>query len=257
MAHPAKEQAGRAATELTEVFTSKGIEVVEAAFGSGAELLIALGGDGTILRAARIAVEDDIPLVGLNLGHLGFLSSADVSDLTTVAERLIEGDHTIDSRMMLEAELSGHEERVLALNEVVVERGGVARLISVSVKVGEDDIATYAADGFIVATPTGSTAYSLSAGGPVVEPRVDAMILTSVSAHAPLWRSIVVGPDRTVTLTMNHEVAVSADGQECGTVTVGGTLKVSPHARRLQLIELGNSPFFQKLRSRFMLDPSA
>jgi NAD+ kinase len=161
--------------------------------------------------------------------------------------------------MMLTARAThggGDLEPVTALNEVVIERGTLSRVVSINVSVGGDPVATYVADGFIVATPTGSTAYSLSAGGPVVEPEVQAMVLTSVSAHSPLWRSIVVGPDRTVTLeTPADAVALSADGQAVGILSAGSKVTVSPHPEPLQLIGPGSSRFYDKLRSRFHVEP--
>jgi NAD+ kinase len=144
----------------------------------------------------------------------------------------------------------------MALNEIVLERGVDSRVVSIRVRVDEETVAIYTADGFIVSTPTGSTAYSLSAGGPVVEPEVDAMVLTSVCAHTPLWRSIVVNPNRTVTLeTPNDRVAVTADGQVIARVEPGSKVTVVRHPRPLKLLAAYKAHFYDKLRFRFHVDP--
>ncbi|MFN2609321.1 MAG: NAD(+)/NADH kinase [Actinomycetota bacterium] len=262
--HPSRPQVAEAVRLMTASCSTAGVSIVQDADGSEghrkAEAVIALGGDGTILRAARIAFEHSIPLLGINLGNLGYLSSVGVEQIDEAVKSLAADTFSEDERMMLDAvavDADGSSRRVAALNEIVIERDTLSRIIHVHVSVGPEDVATYAADGFIVSTPTGSTAYSLSAGGPVVEPSVDAMILTSVSAHAPLWRSIVVGPSRTVTLEIpSDKTGWSADGQGIGTLEKGAKISIRPHEQRLRLISLDPQPFFQKLRSRFRIEPN-
>ena len=176
-----------------------------------------------------------------------------------MVRQLITDIYRVEERMMLEAygRLGGDRElfRVMALNEIVLERG-------IDCPGGDDqgagrrgDVAVYTADGFIVSTPTGSTAYSLSAGGPVVEPEVDAMVLTSICAHSPLWRSIVVNPDRTVTLeTPEDPVAVTADGQLVARLEPGSKVTVVRHPRPLKLLAAYKSHFYDKLRVRFHVE---
>lgn len=258
--HPAKELALAAAEELKALGSSHGVDVVEAHPEIKADLVVALGGDGTTLRAAILAYELDVPLIGVNLGTLGFLSSIDTTRLETVFERLTTGQYEIEERMLLSAAAFQGEQlraEVIALNEVVIERGTLSRIISIRVQVGEEAVATYSADGFIVSTPTGSTAYSLSAGGPVVEPGVEGLVLTSVSAHSPLWRSIVVAPGKIVTLeTPDDRIAVSADGRPVTDLEPGGRVIVarSPHPLKLATMEGPN--FYGKLRSRFHVEPN-
>lgn len=258
--HPAKERSLAAAEELRALGASHGIEVVEAQSGVRSDLIVALGGDGTTLRAAILAHELDVPLIGVNLGTLGFLSSIDTTRLETVFERLTAGQFEIEERMLLSATAFQGEQmitEVAALNEVVIERGTLSRIISIRVGVGEEAVATYSADGFIVSTPTGSTAYSLSAGGPVVEPGVEGLILTSVSAHSPLWRSIVVAPGRIVTLeTPNDRIAVSADGRPVTDLKPGGKVIVARSPRPLKLVTMEGPNFYGKLRSRFHVEPN-
>ncbi|MEO7803374.1 MAG: NAD(+)/NADH kinase [Actinomycetota bacterium] len=260
--HTGRPAALEAARQLRILAEESGVEVVPE--GVAADVVVALGGDGTILRAAGLALSLDAPLLGVNLGNLGFLSTVDVSRLDRVVKGLKENEFTTDERMMLDARVYQSAKgadvevaRVAALNEVLVERGTASRIISIKVTVGSEQVAVYEADGFIVSTPTGSTAYSLSAGGPVVEPTLDAMVLTSVSAHAPLWRSIVVGPSREVTLEMpDDRTSFSSDGQQVVMLEAGGKIVVRPHPKTLKLLTLHGKAFYSKLRSRFRIEPS-
>lgn len=257
--HTGKADARDAADRLIALGAERDLDVGTVEGGRSHDALIALGGDGTILRAARVAHSQDIPLLGVNLGYLGFLSAADVDGLDRLLDILVSGEFEVEQRMMLEATAlcPGAEPVVVtALNEVALERGAVSRIVSIRLTVGTDRVATYKADGFIVASPTGSTAYSLSAGGPVVEPGVRAMVLTSVAAHSPLWRSIVVGPDRPVTLEAPDDpIALSADGEAVVTLEAGGKVEVRPASKSLKLITLAGSPFYEKLRSLFQVEP--
>lgn len=264
--HPTKSEARKAADELRRLAGDRGIAVGEKETDP-CDVLVALGGDGTILRAARIARSEDIPLLGVNVGRLGFLSTADSSQLDAVLEAIASDNYAVEERVLLEATL-GDGLVALALNEFVVEKATPSRVIDVRVSVDSEVLATYTADGFIVATPTGSTAYSLSAGGPVVEPSIEALVLTPVSAHSPLWRSIVVRPERIVMLEIvEGTAAVSGDGELLGTLMKGDAVKVAKHEGALRLINLEARPdgpghvlssspkFFRKIRSRFNLDP--
>lgn len=255
--HPSKEVALRAAEKLREIAGQEGIEVIDGSPEGAGEFVVALGGDGTILRAAGIAFGHGVPVAGVNLGSLGFLSAANVDQMQELVRALISGNYDVEERMMLDAAASeGGSEvaRVAALNEIVLERQTLSKVVSIGVTVGDESVATYTADGFIVSTPTGSTAYSLSAGGPVVEPQVRSLVLTPVSAHSPLWRSIVAGPGRTVTLTTPDHIGFSADGAEVCTLKAGGTVTVRAHETPLKLIALGGPRFYDKLRSRFRVD---
>jgi len=258
VAHPTMTSAAAAMTRLEKIALSRGLTLVNDPWNNKSDLVLALGGDGTILRAAQVAITFDVPLIGANLGKLGFLSTGDADHLEKMIDELIAGRYRIERRMMLEAKAGRPGvllEPVTALNEVVIERGTLSRVISINVSVGGEPVATYIADGFIVSTPTGSTAYSLSAGGPVVEPEVQAMILTPVSAHTPLWRSIVVGPNRTVTLECpDDRIAFSADGQAVEILEAGSRVDISPHSSPLYLVAFDDIRFYDKLRSRFRIE---
>lgn len=254
--HPTSPDAREAAERFAKLAGSSGAAVLDASSGAPADAVVAFGGDGTILTGAGVAASRRVPLLGVNVGRLGFLSSCGAAELEEAIERLTSGDYTIESRMMLEAEASAPEPLVaLALNEFVLEKPVPSRVIRVRVAVGEEEVATYTADGFIVATPTGSTAYSLSAGGPIVEPALRAMILTPVSSHSPVWRAIVVGPERAVSLSPEDRPAtLSADGRPVGTLPPGTPVVVRPSDRMLESVRLGGPAFFTRLRARFNLD---
>lgn len=258
--HPTNPKAREVAAAIKEHGDSRGLNVVQVDEEDSPDAILALGGDGTLLRAAQIAWHLDIPVLGANLGNLGFLSTIDAGDIEEMVKSMITDIYRVEERMMLEATAwqDGEEIcRVMALNEIVLERGTVSRVVKILVRVGDETVARYIADGFIVATPTGSTAYSLSAGGPVVEPEVYALVLTSVSAHTPLWRSIVVSPKHLVTLeTPDDTVALSADGQPVAILDPGATVTVRAHERPLQLLTAYQSHFYDKLRSRFHVEPN-
>lgn len=257
--HPTNPKAKELANSIRRHGASRGLHVVEAEKEDSPDAMLALGGDGTLLRAAQIAWRLDIPVLGANLGNLGFLSTIDAGDVKEMVKSLITDIYREEERMMLEATayLEGEEvARVMALNEIVVERGMVSRVVKIHIRVGEETVARYVADGFIVSTPTGSTAYSLSAGGPVMEPEVQALLLTSVSAHTPLWRSIVVNPKNQVILeTPEDRVAISADGQPVAILEPGAVVTVRAHERPLRLLTEYRSHFYDKLRARFYVDP--
>lgn len=255
--HPKQPDALEAADKLAHLSEERGVEVTWDT-DSDADAIIALGGDGTILRAADVAFRMDVPLIGINLGNLGFLSTAEVSDLVEAFDSLVAGRFEIEERMMLEARATdpkGGSLQVIALNEVVVERASLSHVVAIRLSVDGQRVATYTADGFIVATPTGSTAYSLSAGGPVVEPGLQALVLTSVSAHSPLWRAIVVAPDRKVRLEIpSDEVGLSADGRPVGKLVPGTVVEVTASNRPLKLVRFEGPRFYEKLRSRFHVE---
>ncbi|HEU5001740.1 MAG TPA: NAD(+)/NADH kinase [Actinomycetota bacterium] len=253
--HPTAEPARRAYDELQALATAHSISVAQADAGGAYDLVVALGGDGTMLRAAGVAAGRGVPLLGVNLGRMGFLSSAEGDNLAGAVEALEAGDYTIEPRRMLagEATLDGALlVSAVALNEVVVEKSAPSTVVDIDVSVGGESVAQYTADGFIVATSTGSTAYSLSAGGPVVEPELDVMVLTPVCAHSIRWRSVVVGPDRPVTVRLvGHSGALVADGHQVGMLPTGSAVTVRPHPVPLRLVRLKDDGFFMRFKSRF------
>jgi NAD+ kinase len=221
----------------------------------GRDLLIVLGGDGTILSAARLAA-GRVPILGVNMGGLGFLTEIPLADLPSALPAALDGQMAVEDRAMLQAEIAGPERsriRRIAFNDMVVAKTGVARVIRLATWVNGEDLARYPADGVIVATPTGSTAYSLSAGGPIVHPQVDVLIVTPICPHTFTARPVVVAGSATVTieaLDAAEAVALSVDGQESHPVRPGERVIVRRAAERARLVRLRASTFYSVLRTK-------
>lgn len=206
-----------------------------------AEMVIVLGGDGTLIRAAKTAAPLQVPILGVNQGNLGFLTELESAELFDHLEQFLEGDCAIDQRMMVVAQVIRNGEvlhEVVGLNDAVVAKGPRARLVHLEVSIGETSVARYPADGVIVATPTGSTAYSLSAGGPIVGPTVDVLLVTPICPHTMNTRAMVVSGHEQVTVTVRSspgDVGLSVDGSEPISLRVGDQVRVSraPHTARL------------------------
>jgi len=225
-----------------------------------AELLIVLGGDGTLIRAVRTVAPYGVPVLGINTGHLGFLTELENAELFDHLERFLSGEYVIEERMMLSATVERGGESpltVTALNDAVISKGPRARLVHVGVSVGETHVARYPADGVIVATPTGSTAYSLSAGGPIVEPSVNCLLVTPICPHTISSRSIVVSGADEVTLTILEspgEVGLSADGSDPFPLQVGDIVRVRQADFPARLVRRQSYRFYDVLR-RKLADP--
>ena len=169
----------------------------------GTDALVVLGGDGTFLRAARAVAEVDVPILGVNLGKVGFLSKVETQGLEAVLGRLVEGDFSLENRMALEATIhpGGRDEAgetFFALNEIAVARGSMARVCRLEVEIGPSHLATFTADGLVISSPTGSTGYSFSAGGPIVDPSSRNLVVTPIAGYLTAIRSVVVSPRHTV-----------------------------------------------------------
>jgi len=232
--------------------------VARLADGERLDLLITFGGDGTLLRGARLLGERDAPILGVNLGRMGFLTTATPDTMDEALEAAASGRYEVDTRCALEGRIRGSDgaERPgpLALNDVVLHKGGVARVIGLRVLLKGEEIGRYSADGIIVATPTGSTAYSLSAGGPVVLPGVDALVITPICPHTLAVRPIVVPGDSEVAIEqvppLGDEVLVSYDGQ-VGTVLKPNERVLVHRARAaVRLIRLEKEGFFARMRRK-------
>ena len=228
------------------------------------DALVVLGGDGTFLRAARAVAEIDVPVLGLNLGKVGFLSKAEAADLETVLQHIVDGAYTIDERMVLEARILrgghvGENDRHIALNDIVVARGALARVCRLDVSIDDTHLATFIADGLIVASPTGSTGYSFSAGGPILDPISRNLIVTPIAAYLSAFRSVVVGPRQVIRCRVvgAHEALVSVDGREDLPIAVGDLVEVRAIERPIRLIEpKGSLSFWDLLRHKVELLPS-
>ena len=212
------------------------------------EAILAVGGDGTLLRANTLSMQLDLPLLGINVGRVGFLTELEMDQLEKAFEKLAADDYTIQERMMLKITLD--ERRSYALNDVVVSRGGYARLIGMDAFVDQDLVGRFIADGLIVSTPTGSTGYSLSAGGPIICPEVECMLLTPVCAHSLQHRPVVTSAEQTVSIKLTDaaQAMVSVDGQEYFTLYAGQTLTVTRAGRPARFIKLEPRSFFSTIR---------
>jgi NAD+ kinase len=246
------------------------------------DLLVVLGGDGTFLRAARAVSEVDVPLLGINLGKVGFLSKAEAGDFESVLGMIVRGEFRIDERMALEGRIlrggaavrhgtrpgaplpvetpaADHETRHFALNDIVIARGSLARVCRLDVEIDDSHLATFIADGLIVASPTGSTGYSFSAGGPILDPISRNLIVTPIAAYLSAIRSVVASPTQVVRCTVvdAYEALVSIDGREDLKVAVGDVVEVRAMERPIRLVEpFGAQPFWDLLRQKVALLPS-
>jgi NAD+ kinase len=228
------------------------------------DVLLVLGGDGTLLRAARAVIQVDVPLLGVNLGKIGFLSKVEATELEPVLVKLAAGDYTIDPRMALEARilkdgLEGDAAVHHALNDIVVARGALVRVTRLDVAIGPTHVATFIADGLVVSSPTGSTGYSFSAGGPIVAPDSRNLIVTPIAAYLSTVRSVVVGPDQVVRCRIVDatEAIVSIDGREDVPAAVGDIVEVRALARPVRLVApAGSQPFWDLFRRKVELLPS-
>lgn len=228
------------------------------------DALVVLGGDGTFLRAARAVAEVDVPLLGVNLGKVGFLSKAEAGELESVLANIVAGEYTIDERMVIEGRIlrggvAGEGDRHIALNDIVIARGALARVCRLDVSIDDTHLATFIADGLIVSSPTGSTGYSFSAGGPILDPVSRNLVVTPIAAYLSAIRSVVVSPLQVVRCRVvdAHEALVSVDGREDLQIAVGDVVEVHAIERPIRLIEpKGAQPFWDLLRHKVELLPS-
>lgn len=237
------------------------------AFEPGAfDLLVTLGGDGTLLRGARLVAPHHTPVLGVNLGHLGFLTSISPGELEDALDRVLTGEIVLDTRFTLDVRVldsTGDEPAYVALNDAVLHKGGFARVVRLAVFVGdatgEEEVGTYAADGIIVATPTGSTAYSLSAGGPIVVPTVDAILATPICPHTLAVRPLVVPAASTITvevLSPAEEMILTVDGQEGGALAPGDRIVIGRGEATVPLVRIPDQSYFTTLRRKLHWGPA-
>ena len=218
------------------------------------DLVISVGGDGTFLRAALIASRSDVPVFGVKVGRMGFLTEAEPEQATAVLEQVLNGTARIEERLAVLAE--GPFPPQWALNEVFVEKHARHRLIRLAVFVDESYVTTFSADGVISATPTGSTAYSFSAGGPIVSPSAPSIVVTPIAAHMVFDRSLVLGAEQRVRLEVVGEEPglLSADGRESIELTVGSHVEIGRAPNPAKLVRREDAPpFFELVRDKFDL----
>lgn len=264
--HPARPAAAEAARVLAEWLEERGTttrqlgtdadgDATTDAFTDGLDLVLSVGGDGTFLRAARVASRSGIPVLGVKVGRMGFLTEVEPGEAPAVLERMLDGSARIEERLAIVAEGSELDPQ-WALNEIIVEKGARHRLIRLAVFVDDAYVTTFSADGVIAATPTGSTAYSFSAGGPIVSPTVPCIVVTPVAAHMVFDRSLVLAADQRVRIEVLGEEPglLSADGRESLELPVGSKILIGRAATPARLVRRDDAPAFHDLvRDKFDL----
>jgi NAD+ kinase len=224
--------------------------------GGQLDFAVSLGGDGTMLRTVQLVLDWQVPVLGVNFGNLGYLTQVEPDGIESAFSRLVEGDFAVEERMTLEVVLRGVDGlRLVALNEVTVERQAPGHTIRVAVSIAGRPFLTYAADGVIVATPTGSTAYNLSARGPIVSPHLRAMILTPISPHMLFDRSLVLEPDETVGFDLldGRRAVLSVDGSVVVPLGPDESVAVAAGERIARIVRFGRPDFHAILRGKFGL----
>lgn len=221
-----------------------------------ADAAVVLGGDGTMLRIARAAAQNELPLLGINVGHVGFMTELEPAELGEM-RGLLDGKYSIDSRMMLHVAVERHGRVVCendALNDIVIAKGTAFRVVRVGISADGEEVTRFNGDGVIAATPTGSTAYGLSAGGPVIEPSAENLAVIPICAHALAAKSFVFAPERTLAITARceggSEVFISADGGQGFAVRPDDRVLITRSALRTRLIRLKGNSFYRILQQK-------
>jgi len=266
-----KSEAIEVANDLVNWFLTRGIKVslqqnkentientlvLDRSTVKNVNCILVLGGDGTLLNTAGEYVGCSVPLLGINFGQLGFLTSLELPDLYAGLEELLKGNYSVDSRMMLEAQVIRKNEQIrefYALNDIVITKGAFSRIIQLETFIGGQYIDKYPADGLIVSTPTGSTAYSLSAGGPIVAPDLEVMIITPICPHNLYSRPIVISPYQEVEITLvttKAEVMLTIDGQHGFRLNENDKIKITKAPFHTNIIRFPKRNFFDILREK-------
>jgi len=237
--------------------------VSEEEFSKKNDAIIAVGGDGTFLRASKYSFRKEIPVLGINAGNLGFLTVVDTCNMYEAIDRLLKNTYRIEKRMLLEGRFFKNEKVIenkelpyLALNEFAITRSMLGKIIRFEIIVNKISIKNFAADGIIISTPTGSTAYSLSAGGPIVEPKSEVIIITPICPHTLLSRSIILSPDNKLEIMINsrnEKDSVSVDGKTVPVIIKSDYIfKVKKSKLKLKLITFNEDTFFKVFKEKFI-----
>ncbi len=222
--------------------------------GRTSDVIISLGGDGSMLSSAQIAGPNDIPVLGINLGSLGFLTEVSEKLVNEALERLKNDDFSIEERMMLEVQTPQNKQSAYhALNDIVFDHGDSTNLVQMDLYSNDLFICSYDADGIIIASPTGSTAYSLSVGGPILNPLMDAIVVSPISPHTLTLRPIVFPPNDIITIkteSKEKKLRISADGQIIDNLEIGQTANIRQSRHKLKLVKLNGGSFYEILRTK-------
>jgi NAD+ kinase len=219
------------------------------------DILMVLGGDGTMLRAARTIAKFGVPILGINMGHLGFLTGAETSDIERVIQSLSEGKYNIEDRMMIEGQIIGDEDskELHSLNDIVISRGTLSRISNYEVYIDNVFYTSFNSDGLIISTPTGSTAYALSAGGPLLYPTLDVISLTPICPHSMHSRSIIIEGNSEVFIKIdkkNSSVFLTLDGQETVNLQDSEAVLIKKYDYKCKLIKINGYNYFEVLRKK-------
>ena len=221
---------------------------------TGAECVIVLGGDGTLVRAARSLARYDVPLIGVNLGNLGYLCELEPNNVYWAIDRLFKDEYQVEERMMLRASLPGE---VCALNDIVIHRGETSQVVQIRLVVNGEYLTTFDGDGIIVSTPTGATGYNLSAGGPIVDPKEDLIVITPLNPHDVHSSSIVLGADSQIEVLLSERrperdeaAVINCDGDLDGFMHVGDSIRIWKDQKHARILRLNDLSFLQILRKK-------
>jgi NAD+ kinase len=222
---------------------------------ANSDMIISLGGDGTILSTARLVGNRQIPILGVNLGKLGFLAEVSPNEAFEFIKRICKGDYRIEDRMVLEAKVTGREETYFGLNDIVIDKAGSTRVVDIETYINDEYLITYTADGLIISTPTGSTAYSLAAGGPIVVPSSEVITLAPICPHTLTARPIVIPDDSIIKVKIefyDKEILLTADGQIEFKLKPPVEILVKKANYKVKLVKRPEVSYFDLLRSKLM-----
>lgn len=242
---------------LSDHLTKAGANILTSEEVDSADLVIAIGGDGTMLYASRLVREAGTPILGINRGRLGFLADVTPDEMIVSVDHVLQGNYSTDSRLMLEARLlhsTGDEEVGYALNDVVLQRRETGRMVDFETRIADQYVNTHSGDGLIIATPTGSTAYALSCGGPIIEPQLDAVVVVPVCPHTLTDRPIVISANQAVEVSLlqrdDTKAEITVDGFPMGSIRPGDKLQISAANKRVTLVHPPGYDFYGILRSK-------
>jgi len=265
IANSSKKDAVEQAENLREWLSGRGVEVFleteisgrgkkergKEEFASRIDMIVVFGGDGTLLVAARLVKEYDVPIVGINLGGFGFMTVVNLNEMYDVMEIILRGEYKTSRRMMLEASVEG--ENCSVLNDIVISRGGLSRMVNLETFVDDKYLTTFKADGLIISTPTGSTAYSLSTGGPIVFPELNSIIINPICPHTLTNRPIMLPPESTIKVTLMDEeegVKVAMDGQVLNILKSGEAVTVRKSEYYINIVDSPRRGYLEVLRTK-------
>lgn len=268
--HPTRREAADIATVVVSAAQDRDIEVTVAPLDHervpsadmrevgdtvAADLILAVGGDGTVLEAARLGVQADVPVLGVNVGHIGFLAEVEPDRIEAALDAVVGGRFE-ESRRMTLATTAPNGQTAIGLNDAVLEKSVSQHVVDIDVSVGDEHLVQYRADAVVVATPTGSTAYTFSAGGPLVDPELEALVVTAVAPHTLFGRPIVLRPSVELTLAVQGDrpARLNVDGREVSEVEPGEQVKVARNGSPARFVKFSPRNFTATVRDKFHLD---